>query len=103
LLEKTATIRPFFFGVIFCPAENSAVLSSTVLNSSAMMGRRRNSRAPARILRKIRSGEALRAAEMIAVCGLSVESFSIIASACSEFASDIAMTTAVGRKFLISA
>jgi hypothetical protein len=103
LLEKTAIMRPFFFAGAFCPAQNAVVRSSTVLNSSVMTGRRRNSRAPARKERRMRSAEALRAAEMMAVCGISAASLSMSLSACSALASDSVMTAALGRRLTISA
>src|SRR5687767_7905460 len=69
LLENTATIRPFFLGASTWPAENSPTRSIIVVSSSWVIGRRRNSRAPARKLCRIRSGEAFCAAEITAVPG----------------------------------
>src|SRR5688572_2857722 len=57
LLENTATIRPFFLGASTWPAENSPTRSIIVVSSSWVIGRRRNSRAPARKLCRIRSGD----------------------------------------------
>ena len=67
LLEKTAIMRPFLVGAAICAPQNSAVRSSTVRNSSVFTGSRKKSRAPARMLRRMTSGEGFWAAEMIAV------------------------------------
>src|SRR4029450_6700735 len=95
LLENTAIMRPFFFGASTCLLERSATRSRTVLSSSTLIGRRKNSRAPALKLRRIRSGEAASEAEMSAVDGHSALRRSMNLSDCSVIAPR-AMIAALG-------
>ncbi len=69
---------------------------------AAITGNRRKSRAPARKLRRIKSGEASREAQMIAVAGHSALRRSTNFSAASERASGKVMIAAFGRRRTIS-
>src|SRR5215472_5314905 len=101
LLENTATMRPFFRGASTRSAQNSQVRSRTVFNSSGLIGNWRKSRAPARRLRIIRSGEASCPAEIRAMFGHSAASRLMNANAGSAL-TPRAITAAFGFSRAIS-
>jgi hypothetical protein len=102
LLEKTATMRPFFFGVSTVCVSNSEIRSSTVRSSSLLIGIRRNSRAPARKLLRIKSGDASCAAETRAVPGHSLFKRSMNLTAWSAFGPSAMMAAAGFRRTISS-
>ncbi len=68
LLENTAIARPRFAGASeTCSTANWLVRSMTVESSSSLIGKRIKSRAPARMLLRIRSGDESREEQITAV------------------------------------